>query len=36
MMVAEKVADLIRGDTPLPAEPVDFYHHGAVEARRGG
>ncbi len=36
MMVAEKAADLIRGDTPLPAEPVDFYRHGAVEARRGG
>ena len=27
MMVAEKAADLIRGDTPLPAEPVDFYRH---------
>jgi choline dehydrogenase len=27
MMVAEKAADLIRGDTPLPAEPVEFYRH---------
>lgn len=25
MMVAEKAADLIRGDTPLPAEPIPFY-----------
>ena len=25
MMLAEKAADLIRGDTPLPPEPVDFY-----------
>ena len=25
MMLAEKAADLIRGDTPLPAEPVAFY-----------
>ena len=28
MMVAEKAADLILGDTPLPAEPVEFYRHG--------
>src|SRR5713101_1088589 len=27
MMVAEKAADLIRGDTPLPAAEVDFYRH---------
>jgi choline dehydrogenase len=27
IMVAEKAADLIRGDTPLPAEPVPFYRH---------
>ena len=27
MMVAEKAADLIRGDTPLPPEPVEFYRH---------
>jgi choline dehydrogenase len=25
MMVAEKAADLVRGDTPLPPAPVDFY-----------
>jgi choline dehydrogenase len=28
MMIAEKAADLIRGDTPLPAESVAFYRHG--------
>jgi choline dehydrogenase len=28
MMVAEKAADLILGETPLPAEKVDFYRHG--------
>jgi choline dehydrogenase len=28
MMVAEKAADLIRGNTPLPAEPIPFYRHG--------
>jgi choline dehydrogenase len=27
MMLAEKAADLILGNTPLPAEPVDFYRH---------
>jgi len=27
MMVAEKASDLIRGDTPLPAEDVPFYRH---------
>jgi len=27
MMVAEKAADLIRGNTPLPALEVDFYRH---------
>ena len=27
MMLAEKAADLILGDTPLPAEPVPFYRH---------
>jgi choline dehydrogenase len=27
MMVAEKAADLILGNTPLPPEPVDFYRH---------
>jgi choline dehydrogenase len=28
MMVAEKSADLILGNTPLEAEPVPFYRHG--------
>jgi choline dehydrogenase len=28
MMVAEKAADLILGNTPLPAEAVEFYRHG--------
>jgi choline dehydrogenase len=28
MMLAEKAADLIRGDTPLPPSAVDFYQHG--------
>ena len=28
MMLAEKAADLICGNTPLPAEPVDFYKAG--------
>lgn len=27
MMIAEKAADLILGNTPLPAEPVEFYRH---------
>jgi choline dehydrogenase len=29
LMVAEKAADLILGNTPLPASTVDFYRHGA-------
>jgi choline dehydrogenase len=28
MMLAEKAADLIAGNTPLPAEPLPFYRHG--------
>ena len=28
MMVAEKAADLIRGNSPLPAEEAEFYRHG--------
>jgi choline dehydrogenase len=32
MMVAEKAADLIRGDTPLPAANVEYYRHRRVEA----
>jgi choline dehydrogenase len=27
MMAAEKAADLILGNTPLPPEPVEFYRH---------
>jgi choline dehydrogenase len=27
MMVAERAADLIRGDTLLPPEPLPFYRH---------
>ena len=30
MMLAEKAADLICGNTPLPAEPVDFYKAGGA------
>ena len=30
MMIAEKAADLIRGNTPLPAEEAEFYRHGAA------
>ena len=29
MMLAEKSADLVLGNTPLPAEPIPFYRHGA-------
>jgi choline dehydrogenase len=32
MMVAEKAADLIRGDTPLPPAEADFYVHDAGRA----
>jgi choline dehydrogenase len=28
MMVAEKAADLILGNTPAPPEPIAFYRHG--------
>jgi choline dehydrogenase len=28
MMLAEKAADLIRGETPLAPEPIPFYRHG--------
>ena len=31
MMLAEKAADLIRGETPLPPEPMPFYRHGISE-----
>ena len=32
MMLAEKAADLILGNTPLPAEPLPFYRHGSSDA----
>src|SRR4051812_30933582 len=32
MMVAERAADLIRGNTPLPPADVDFYVHGTQRA----
>jgi choline dehydrogenase len=32
MMLAEKAADLILGNTPLPREPVEFYRHRAPSA----
>jgi choline dehydrogenase len=32
MMTAEKAADLILGNTPLPPEPVPFYEHGKTPA----
>ena len=37
MMTAEKAADLILGNTPLPPEPVEFYRHEGPRrrARRG-
>ncbi len=31
MMLAEKAADLVKGDTPLPPDPRDFYRHGVSE-----
>jgi choline dehydrogenase len=34
MMVAEKAADLIRGDTPLATANVDFYRHQGAHAER--
>jgi choline dehydrogenase len=39
MMLAEKAADRIAGNTPLPADPIRFYRHGTgmplEEASRG-
>jgi choline dehydrogenase len=34
MMVAEKAADLILGNTPLPAENVDVYRHAERASNR--
>ncbi len=36
MMVAEKAADLIMGNTPLPPEPLEFYRHRRDAARAPG
>jgi len=33
MMIAEKSADLILGNTPLPAEPVEFYRRDQAGVR---
>jgi hypothetical protein len=35
-MVAEKAADLIRGETPLVPAAVDFYRHPASAPERNG
>jgi choline dehydrogenase len=35
MMMAEKAADLILGNTPLPAEPVEFFRRDRDVVRRG-
>ncbi len=32
MMLAEKAADLIKSETPLPSEPLEFYRHGVSPA----
>jgi choline dehydrogenase len=31
MMIAEKAADLVLGNTPLPAEPVEFYQRARMQ-----
>ena len=39
MMMAEKAADVILGNTPLPPEPLEFYRHrpqGAEQSRGHG
>jgi choline dehydrogenase len=33
MMIAEKAADLILGNSPLPAARVEFYRHTAASGR---
>jgi choline dehydrogenase len=32
MMLAEKAADLVLGNTPLPPEPIEFYRHDPAAA----
>jgi choline dehydrogenase len=36
VMVAEKAADLIRGNTPLPPESMPFYRHASTGAGDAG
>jgi len=36
MMTAEKAADLILGNTPLPPDPVPFYRREHAGARASG
>ena len=36
MMLAEKAADLVIGNTPLPPEPVEFYRHRRPEEQAAG
>jgi choline dehydrogenase len=36
MMLAEKAADLIAGNTPLPPQPTPFYRHGASPLEEPG
>jgi choline dehydrogenase len=36
MMVAERAADLILGNSPLPPQPVEFYRHVPGTSQRGG
>jgi choline dehydrogenase len=35
MMLAEKAADLIIGNTPLPADRIPFYRHGVSDPPPG-
>ena len=34
MMLAEKAADIILGNTPLPAAEVEFYRHGQKASKK--
>ena len=36
MMIAEKAADLILGNTPLPPQNVEFYRHGSPSGHAAG
>ena len=35
MMLAEKAADLVLGNTPLTPQDVEFYRHGGRDAAQG-